>query len=97
MIQNRMSLFIVIFLLNLNYGCGVKGRPLPPEYPPYIGHGLNGSSEENVSTPQVKEEVKTTEIKEATPNNENPLTEIPKNIKTPEETKKKKSTNNIKK
>ncbi len=21
-------------------GCGVKGRPLPPEYPPYIGRGM---------------------------------------------------------
>lgn len=35
----------------LSSGCGVKGRPLPPEYPPYIGRGMvEESSKENSNT-----------------------------------------------
>lgn len=55
-----MSLFI------WGGGCGVKGRPLPPEYPPYIGRGMiEESSHPEVTktplpeTPQETEEKKT--------------------------------------
>lgn len=39
---------IFLFVLSLNLvftvNCGVKGRPLPPEFPPQIGHGVAETS-----------------------------------------------------
>lgn len=48
--QHPIFLFLILLFIILNNGCGVKGRPLPPEYPPYIGHGLiEESSNENLN------------------------------------------------
>lgn len=39
-------IFLLLISLNLvvTVSCGVKGRPLPPEFPPQIGHGLSETS-----------------------------------------------------
>lgn len=43
-------------------GCGVKGRPLPPEYPPYIGRGMiEESLHPDTSNPPLSEVSKETE------------------------------------
>lgn len=32
-------LFFVVILSTMSVGCGVKGKPLPPEEPPTLGRG----------------------------------------------------------
>jgi hypothetical protein len=47
------SFIVTTFFLIAN--CGVKGRPLPPEYPPSISHGLMDSAKDIPSAPQIND------------------------------------------
>jgi hypothetical protein len=44
MFNLRVFKILLYFLsLSLIQACGVKGKPQPPQKPPYIGTGINGT------------------------------------------------------
>lgn len=75
----------------MEFGCGVKGNPQPPDVPPYIGTGLMGTEIKETSPPGSEDEnLKLNQSKEASPTEINPATASPAapNTKTSKSTKK---------
>ncbi len=77
-----------LFILSGGLGCGVKGRPLPPEHPPFIGRGLVETSTESEDQKLESTMPIGTDTMELNQKEENSAP-TPESVKTKEEARKK--------
>jgi|GEM_PF-1125136 hypothetical protein len=51
LLNNLKNALLISILLLFGWGCGVKGRPLPPTNPPPLGRGQSAYSSNKNKTP----------------------------------------------